>query len=117
MHSCSVLKLESKQIGLALLVTNLQIVTILVYRKFRGGGSESSSQTPIERPFDSDAGTATRERIRTGIDNSEMGYYATTVPSYTIASIAPTSIPSSTSTSEPNSTSIFISNGSLSSSN
>lgn len=93
-----------RQATLSLLVTNLQIVSMVIYRKFRGSDVKSQDRKPNDRPFDSDAGTTTRERRRSIID------YPTTLPSYTvtIASLAaPTSISSEQdrSTSVPQSTS------------
>lgn len=112
-HEVSILSLTRVlilgQATLALLVTNLQIVSTMIYRKFQGSDGESQDQRPNARPFDSDVGTATRERRRTGLhDDEAVQYYPTTVPSYTIASLVPSSIPSSqpTSTSEPSSISV-----------
>ncbi|PPQ83595.1 hypothetical protein CVT25_006345 [Psilocybe cyanescens] len=96
-------ELELGQATLALLVTNLLVVTMMVYRKFRGSDEDSESQRAGDRPFDSDAGTATRERRRTGVldTGDDVEHYTTSVPSYTIASFTLTSAPGSMSTSVP----------------
>lgn len=107
------------QATLALVVTNLQIVSMMLYRKCRGSDSDPGDRRPDARPFDTDAGTATLQRRRSGIDDNEaVHYYPTTLPSYTIASLAPSRIPSShpTSTSEPSSASVATTSNSSGSS-
>lgn len=92
-------ELTSEQSSLALLVTNLQIVVMIVYRRLRRRNHNRDSQIvegPRIRPFDSDAGTAMHERPRrTGFYDTavDMEDYETSVPSYTVASIAPSSLP------------------------